>query len=412
MKPQPPLIKLIFLAGLTFSPLVLIAQETGIKDRFTVEYRNASFENAGDVDDQAAEWSSIAGLEGTGSVKRIDARASDGKYAMTVSPDPAKAADDTSGSALFVQTNIVDPVPGLYGWNSDLSSDFAFRPGMIHGYSVDLAGGDSATTPVYMRLCGSVDGRAIQYWGGPAVISTFSADFVRRPIANRMVPARDIYQAIAGVGFVGGFTTQGKEAPLPAPVAYVDNFSNIQVIFPKLGISDTSTIDFGKVPAKTKKAAPQRTITNAQNDTLPDQRTDDLPLEQIASVLYGIANIKPVEMEGGVEGEAYYFGPTDDVGAVLIGPDAARFAFVTDHPGATPQELRFVGRDDASGLLGGEDPESEVLTVEFLGAEKPGTYSATLRIVTQAGNLGKVSSGGDVPENIHHVDIPVQAAVY
>ena len=61
---------------------------------------------------------------------------------------------------------------------------------------------------------------------------------------------------------------------------------------------------------------------------------------------------------------------------------------------------------------GGEDPESEVLTVEFLGAEKPGTYSATLRIVTQAGNLGKVSSGGDVPENIHHVDIPVQAAVY
>jgi len=195
-------------------------------------------------------------------------------------------------------------------------------------------------------------------------------------------------------------------------VAYVDNFSNIQVIFPKLGISDTSTIDFGKVPVKIKKAAPQRTISNSQKDTLPDQRTDDLPLEQIASVLYGIANIRPVEMEGGVEGETYYFGPTDDVGAVLIGPDAARFAFVTDHPGATPQELRFVGPDDASGLLGGEDPESEALTVEFLGAEKPGTYSATLRIVTQAGNLGKVSSGGDVPENIHHVDIPVQVTVY
>jgi hypothetical protein len=51
--------------------------------------------------------------------------------------------------------------------------------------------------------------------------------------------------------------------------------------------------------------------------------------------------------------------------------------------------------------------------VRFRGSDRPGDFSATVRIVTQAGNVGRLSSGADgepLPQ-LFYVDIPVSVAV-
>jgi hypothetical protein len=105
--------------------------------------------------------------------------------------------------------------------------------------------------------------------------------------------------------------------------------------------------------------------------------------------------------------------PCDEIGAVILGEQAPFFEFVSEHPGATPQTLRFLGADGASGLRGGQTPESESLVIRFKEAGRAGEYRATLRIVTQAMNAGVLSAGqpGEPPINLHYVDIPVSVRV-
>jgi hypothetical protein len=51
--------------------------------------------------------------------------------------------------------------------------------------------------------------------------------------------------------------------------------------------------------------------------------------------------------------------------------------------------------------------------VRFRGADRPGEYRATLRIVTQAMNAGVLSAGqrGEPPINLHYLDIPLSVRV-
>ena len=57
--------------------------------------------------------------------------------------------------------------------------------------------------------------------------------------------------------------------------------------------------------------------------------------------------------------------------------------------------------------------ESESVVVGFRGADRPGEYRATLRIVTQAMNAGVLSAGqlGEPPIHLHYLDIPLRVRV-
>ena len=48
-----------------------------------------------------------------------------------------------------------------------------------------------------------------------------------------------------------------------------------------------------------------------------------------------------------------------------------------------------------------------------IGATQPGTYHATVRIVTQAGNVGTKSTGadGEPLQELYYIDIPIEAKV-
>lgn len=128
-----------------------------------------------------------------------------------------------------------------------------------------------------------------------------------------------------------------------------------------------------------------RWIANGQRRTLPDKRTDDDEERQVATIVYGIANVRP-SLQWAI---AHVWGETDHVNAVIHSKDAELFEFVSDRLGASPQELRLVGPDGEGGLLGGEDPEREPLVVRFRGSRRPGDFAATVRVVTQAGNVGR-----------------------
>jgi hypothetical protein len=82
-------------------------------------------------------------------------------------------------------------------------------------------------------------------------------------------------------------------------------------------------------------------------------------------------------------------------------------------PGAMAASKPRAISNGQPGLLGGQTPEAETFSVRFLGSDKPGDYQATIRIVTQAGNVGTLSLGGDgePPVNLYYVDIPVRVRV-
>ena len=98
---------------------------------------------------------------------------------------------------------------------------------------------------------------------------------------------------------------------------------------------------------------------------------------------------------------------------MILGEQAELFEFLSEHRGATPQTLRFLGADGTSGLRGGPTPESESVVIRFRGADRPGDYRATLRIVTQAMNAGVLSAAqpGEPPIHLHYLDIPLSVRV-
>ncbi len=288
-----------------------------------------------------------------------------------------------------------------YAWNCDPLLVHALRAGSVLAWSVSIAAGEGEGVATgYMRLCQSASARGYRNFGGIPMLTTQSTEWQTRPVAQRMSDAE-----IVNGNTIGGLFTNhdGKRA------LRIDGFSDLRILRPMLAISDTGAIDFGKLPAGKAADAPARTIANAQPATARDQRTDDATPTDVPTVLYGIASFRD-------DGRRYIqtlTDATDHVGAILIGPDAERFAFVTEHAGETPRQLKLIGADGQGGLLGGASPESEPLVVRFLGSDKPGTYRATVRIVTQAMNLGTLStlSEGEPPFNLHYVDIPVQAEV-
>lgn len=75
--------------------------------------------------------------------------------------------------------------------------------------------------------------------------------------------------------------------------------------------------------------------------------------------------------------------------------------------------VKLVGADGEPSLTGGKTPEEEILSVRFKGGNAPGIKSATLRIVTQAANLGCLSQGktNEPPANLSYLDIPISVTL-
>jgi sialate O-acetylesterase len=351
-----------------------------------VAFRNGSFEEA------AAEPNVPASWQAKDAAERTNATASEGTWSLSL---PAKGS--------VVQSAIADNGTWGYDWNADLFEPARFRPGTVFGYSVDLAAAPAAGQQVgYMRLCCGEGNAGYGHWGGIPEIKTESERFVTRRIAGRMTPKFDLPGNGTRVGMF--IANQAKSGRL-----FLDALSAITFVRPRLAISDTSPLTLGRVaPGATVESQP-RWIANGQPRTLPDQRTDDGPERRVATLLCGIANVRP-SLQWTI---SHVWGETDHVGAVILGRDSDRFEFVSENPGKSPRELRLVGPDGEGGLLGGEKPEREPFSVRFRGSDRPGDFSATVRIVTQAGNVGRLSSGADgepLPQ-LFYVDIPVSVAV-
>jgi hypothetical protein len=350
-----------------------------------IPFRNPSFEEAGAEPTVAAEWQPKDGAE------RISGAASDGAWALSL---PAKGG--------VVQAKIADN--GIYGydWNADLFERCHFRPGTLFGYSVDMAAAPGDGPQVgYMRLCCGDGNVGYDHWGGIPEIKTASERYVTRRIAGRMTTKFALDGKGNSVGTL--FANHSQAGRL-----LFDNLSAISFVRPRLAVSDDAPLALGRVPPDTIAESQPRWIFNGQPLTLPDQRTDDEE-RQVATLLYGIANVQP-SLQWSF---AHVWGDTDHVGAVILGKDAEQFEFVSEHLGGSPRELRLVGSDGEGGLLGGEEPEREPLIVRFRGSGTPGDFAATVRIVTQAGNVGRLSRGGEgepLPQLFYH-DIPVTVTV-
>lgn len=352
-------------------------------------FPNPGFEEL-DKGGQPLAWRLGPGTQGTARL------ASDGKRSLELR-EPKK-------SGAFI--NNITPGTGCC-WNAPPLQPSVLRPGCLVSYRADIAAlPGSGKQTLYMNLCLDASGSGYQTWGGYREISTASETFVPRTMVQCMTDT--IHEGVVPIlGSAGArFIYQGgeKEGGM-----LLDNLSAVRILRPLLAVDGAAPLDMGTVAPGSPKESAALAIANAQKETFRQNLTDADPGTDMATVLYGAAAFQP----DGRYGQQKIIDKTDHVGAILIGQDAERFEFGSDHCGETKRQLKLIGKDGKGGLTGGADPERETFTVRFAGAEKPGTYQATLRIVTQAGNLGIVSQCGDgePPANLYYVDLPVTVRV-
>lgn len=348
-------------------------------------FRNRSFEEGPpDKPETAADW-----VLANGAVRTRE-QASDGEWSLKLSAQNASASQNDIARGFGCV------------WNCDPLLPLAVRPGCVAAYSVDMAVSGGKPLSAYLRVCQDANASGYQFWGGVPLPRTASATFVRRQIAALFAPVFDL----GGPDMAGGVFSHQNNAE---GAVFLDNFSEVTLLRPLLTISDTGPITLPPTKPGQSVASAPRTITNGQRRTCPRQ-LDDAPAESVPTVLYGLAGCPHTE-PGHMQ--KLTAGNVDDVGAVILGEQAELFEFTSEHQGATPQTLRFVGADGQSGLRGGPAPESEPVVIQFRGADRPGEYQAKLRIVTQAMNAGVLSAGqsGEPPVNLHYIDIPISVRV-
>lgn len=358
-------------------------------DKASFEFPNGSFEEI-DAKGLPAWWTL-----GTGAALSSQ-KASDGTRSVVL-PEAGKSILQIKGIARGT---------GGY-WNCPPLESAALRPGCLVSYSVDLAVAPAGNEgKVYMNLCQDSSGSGYQAWGGLRMASTKSPDFVTRTIVQRMTDS--VLEPLTNMASNAGarFLNQSTS---PGTSVLFDHLTPVRILRPTLELSSREPIDLGVVAPGTPKTSPERTLQNGQKEEWTQFLTDDDPGAKFATILYGAASFKPDDNLL----QQKIAAPTDHVGAVLIGKDAALFEFVSPNCGATPQQLKLVGQDGKGGLEGGATPETETFAVRFNGAAKAGDYQCALRIVTQAGNCGTLSQvgPGEPPANLYYVDIPVSARV-
>jgi hypothetical protein len=280
--------------------------------------------------------------------------------------------------------------PFDHRWNGEIGGPRNPRPGTVYTLRARLESTDGKPGSVALFLT------------QPA---TQGSDLFAEPWSNlKLDPPEARELVIAGVR-VPGKNPQNSPLALRSYPTGTQNVrlaavSPIRFVRPMLGISDQRPIVLDRVARGQTAVSPTRRVFNAQMEAPAAQG------QTFATVLYGVANVATPN-----PGRAD-MQEIDQVGIVLTGPHADQFALVGDHR-ADNGGLKLLGRDGAPGLRGGAAPESVNFAVRFNGAAKPGLYTATVRIVTQAGNLGVCSAGnpGEPLRNLFYLDIPVQATV-
>jgi len=181
----------------------------------------------------------------------------------------------------------------------------------------------------------------------------------------------------------------------------IGNFSPLRVVRPKLGLSDDSPIRFESVAVGKSAKSKPRQIYNAQKAALTDHEGTVWK-----SILYGTSRLDQDPKR------AYYFS-NRHVGVEIRGQDAALFELIGRKVVEDGHALELRGGDGQPGLTGGPKPEIEEFQVRFRGSKKAGMYKAVLRVVTQAGGVGKRSSGGEGEpmKEFYYLDVPIQAIV-
>jgi len=267
-------------------------------------------------------------------------------------------------------------------WNASVIGPINPRPGTIYSFSFDAARIDKKSSAL---TCFMTSG------------GTHGSGFFKE-IGNVMLNNDDLQRfTVAGVRNVSMVCAWDRTLAVRIyGIGEVKNLSTIDFIRPELSVSDTALIDLGTVkPGQASELSAGRKVINSQTEVIKIS-------ENIwRTVLYGTANIT-------APADKLYLQSIDNVGATIIGDDAKNFEF--DKGG---QSLKFVGTDGNPGLEGGENPESENISVRFTGNEKPGKYKTTIRIVTQACNTGICSDGKGTlpPVNLYYIDIPVTVEV-
>ena len=337
-------------------------------DSFTMSWPNPGFEQAGKGPEDPAGWKA------------------QGAVRVTDRPAVGKAAVRLGGNKIELHNGIG---PWDHRWTADVTrGPRNSRPGTAYRYAFRTASVDGEEVVLHHFLSYPMFGYHQAKLSGKDYVRVVAAG-VRKP-GGAMWQGEISFRMFAKTGVL------------------VDEFSPIEWVRPMLGLRQSGPIDLGVVRPGQPKDSQPRTIFNAQAKSFPGEGGT------VASILYGTCHVTlapdPKKPEAG---PLWWQQEIDDVGAVLVGPDAARFEFVTDHAGGSARQLKLIGRDGKPGLTGGPAPESEKLVVRFLGSPKAGTFSVTLRICTTGGNVGTMSTGkkGEPSPNLFYVDVPVKVKV-
>jgi hypothetical protein len=275
-------------------------------------------------------------------------------------------------------------------WNAEIGGPRNPRPGTVYQASgTALKTGDTPGNLAFFLTNPSTKGSGL-------FSDTFGAKVEgNEPMSVAFAGVRQPKMDVVGVRHLAL-----RSFPVGAPNVRLTQLGPIRFIRPTLTIDRIDPIDLGTVGNGAGATSPPRTVCNSQQVTVTAAG------KIFSTLLYGAARVRVPDAKRPDLQE------TDHTGIVLTGRDAKLYRLKGEHPGPDGG-LMLVGTDDQLGLLGGEQPETESFAVEFIGAAEPGEYTATVRIVTQAGNLGVCSTGqdGEPLAGIYYVDIPVSVTV-
>ncbi|MFM8634067.1 MAG: hypothetical protein ACKOEX_04530, partial [Planctomycetia bacterium] len=308
---------------------------------------------------------------------------------------PGESSDDFLKAVATVPPTDMPVVATIatssHSWNAPLTGPDNVRPGSILAveFDVTLVNKPRDTVQAWIATPGGTNDSMISNAGGFTVegegLHRLRQVGVRRPNTH------------------DGWNNQYTFVVSTRPQTLVGNLSPIRVVRPRLGVSDAAPIRFAEVPPGKTAESDERSIMNVQTTTIDDQHG-----KPVASILYGCARMQ-------VDPKLGYKVTTEHVGCELVGKDAALFALAGGHAAEDGRTLSLVGADGEPGLAGGPEGRAETapFRVQFRGAAAPGTYTAAVRIVTQAGNAGQRSTGepGEPLAGLFFLEIPIEATV-
>jgi hypothetical protein len=278
-----------------------------------------------------------------------------------------------------------------HSWNASLAGPDNVRPGSILAveFDVTLVNKPRDSVQAWIATPGGTNDSMISNSGGFTVEGEGTHRL--RQVGVRRATTHE------------GYNNQYTFVVSTRPQTLVGNLSPIRVVRPRLGVSDAGAIRFAGLRPGQAAESDERSVTNAQTTTIDDQKG-----KPVASILHGCARMQ-------VDPKFAYKVTTENVGCELVGTDAALFALLGGHAAEDGRTLSLIGNDGEPGLAGGAmgRAETEPFRVQFRGAAKPGTYTAAVRIVTQAGNAGQPSAGnpGEPLKGLFFLEIPIEAVV-